>query len=129
MGSKIGCGNAFPLVRGVPVFQNAYRSFALLSGLFLFFIFGASAQTSSINATVTDATGAVVPGAKVTGQDAARNSTRTATTSGAGVYSSRDRPTRTAAWKGFPSMGRANGITTFNSTARTTMTVACLPAG
>jgi hypothetical protein len=92
MGSKIGCGNAFPLVRGVPVFQNAYRSFALLSGLFLFFIFGASAQTSSINATVTDATGAVVPGAKVTVQDAARNSTRTATTSGAGVYSIADLP-------------------------------------
>src|SRR5437016_6639561 len=49
----------------------------------------ASAQTgsSSITGTVTDSSGAVVPGAKVTAKNEATGVTYTQTTTGAGLYS------------------------------------------
>jgi hypothetical protein len=47
----------------------------------------ASAQTASIQGTVSDQTGAVVQGAEVAVRSLATNATRVATTSGTGVYS------------------------------------------
>ncbi len=61
---------------------------ALMAAIFLLLAGAAMAQTStsSINGTVTDATGAVVPGAKVTARNAETGVSYTQTTTGAGVY-------------------------------------------
>src|SRR6185295_7624361 len=46
----------------------------------------AQTSTSRISGTVTDSSGAVVPGAKVTAKDEATGVTYTQTTTGAGLY-------------------------------------------
>src|SRR5438105_7301664 len=47
----------------------------------------ASAQTGSIQGTVTDSAGAVVQGAEITARNVASNAWRTVTSNGAGTYS------------------------------------------
>ncbi|HXA56418.1 MAG TPA: TonB-dependent receptor [Candidatus Acidoferrum sp.] len=76
--------------------SNCYRlSLAKILGAIAFAAVlagGASAQTSSINGTVTDATSAIVPAAKVTAIDMQRNISRSTTTGATGAYSISDLP-------------------------------------
>ena len=62
---------------------------SLFSSFFLLFLLPALAlaQSATLTGTVTDATGAVVPGAKVVARQASTNATRTAEAGDAGVYS------------------------------------------
>lgn len=52
----------------------------------LILVCSAGAQTASVAGTVTDSTGAVVPGAEITARNTATNESHTATSSGAGAY-------------------------------------------
>jgi hypothetical protein len=84
---KLAFPNRELIPGGAPVRRKLFRLIFAPVGLLAVLALGAAAQTSSINGTVLDATGAVVPGAKVTVQDAGRSTSRTVTSSAAGVYS------------------------------------------
>ena len=68
-----------------PVFSVASR----LAACLLLLMVGLAAQTTTgeINGTVTDSTGAVVPGATITVTDLTTNTRRSVQTNAAGVYS------------------------------------------
>src|SRR5580658_817560 len=72
---------------------------ALLTLFVLFSLFSASllAQTfrGSINGTITDTSGAVIPGAKVTATDTATSTVRDTVSSGAGEFLFSDLPQST----------------------------------
>jgi hypothetical protein len=68
-------------------FAGASRSCAVLVALFTFFALGTQAQyRGSLRGTVTDPTGAVVPGAKVTLLNPETNETKSAATDSNGIY-------------------------------------------
>ena len=70
------------------------RTFPVLLSLLLLFSVSSLAQTfrGTINGTVTDPSGAVVPGAKVTAIDSATAAVRTTISSGAGEFAFTDLP-------------------------------------
>jgi len=76
---QIFVGGMMNQLRTWTVFLSAWVVL-LLAGM-------ASAQTGSIQGTVTDKSGAVVQGAEVTVRNLSTNAVRTATTSGTGAYS------------------------------------------
>ncbi len=59
---------------------------AVLLRLVVFLPVSAEAQTASIAGTVSDSTGAVIPGAEVSAQNKTTNASRTAATDGSGTY-------------------------------------------
>ncbi len=77
----------------VPAFSRRLSSFPLLLCLAVFSCgIGFAQETATINGTVTDQSGAVVPSAKVTVTNAGTGSSRTLTTNQSGYYSSPDLP-------------------------------------
>ena len=63
-----------------------FSVFAVLLLLVVFLPVSAEAQTASITGTVSDSTGAVIPGAEVSAQNKTTNASRTAATDGSGTY-------------------------------------------
>src|SRR5689334_8167221 len=63
---------------------SSVSAFLLL--LMFFLPASALAQTASITGTVTDSTGAVIPGAKVSAQNKTTNAIRATVTDGSGTY-------------------------------------------
>jgi len=59
---------------------------AVLLLLVVFLTVSAEAQTASITGTVSDSTGAVIPGAKVSAQNETTNASRTTMSDGSGTY-------------------------------------------
>ena len=74
----------------------------------------AQTSTSRIAGTVTDATGAVVPGAKITAKDEANGVSYTQTTTGAGLYTFPSLPvgryTITVETKGFKTTNKTGNV-------------------
>jgi len=87
---------------------------ALWLSLSLAFSVPAQTSTSSITGTVTDATGAVIPGAKVTAKNEATGVTYTQTTTGAGLYVFPSVPvgsyTVTAEMSGFKTINKTGAV-------------------
>ncbi len=85
-------GTALP-PPALPVFYRRLSSFLLPLFLVLFSCgIGFAQETATINGTVTDQSGAVVPNATVTITNAGTGSSRTLTTNQSGYYSSPDLP-------------------------------------